>query len=251
MLRDLVKRVLPAPVRAKGREALTRAILGRDPGSPTYSTGGEDALLNYLFGFRNQGFFVDVGAFHPIHSSNTYLFYLKGWRGINIDARPGSMDAFDRVRPRDINLVRAISSGHETLTYAAMGDHPSMNSFSDEFMGALQTRDLVTSRTPIETVPLAHVLAEHLPVGQEIDFMTIDVEGMELQVLSSNDWTLHRPSLVLLESFAPLGEELFAGEVASYMAGQRYRMILKTTTEMGFLAEEVRLSRVGQIEVRE
>lgn len=249
MLRDIVKQVIPSAARRKGREVLTRAIVGRDPGSPTYSTGGEDALLNYLFGFRNQGFFVDVGAFHPIHSSNTYLFYLKGWRGINIDARPGSMDLFERLRPRDVNLVRAISTGYETLTYAEMGDHPSMNTFSDEFMDALNSRELVTERTPLATVPLADVLAEHLPVGQGIDFLTVDVEGMELKVLSSNDWTLHRPSFVLVESFAPLTKELFAGAVASYMAGQRYRMILKTTTEMGFLAEEVRLSAVGQIEV--
>ena len=248
MLRRIAKRVIPSGAREWAKKSLTRAALGYDFATPGFSTGGEDALLNYLFAFRSEGFFVDVGAYHPTQSSNTYLFYLKGWRGINIDARPDSMALFDRVRPRDINLVRAISTDHETLSYNEMGADASMNTFSGEFIERLATGRQVVARQSMETVPLAAVLAEHLPTGQAIDFFSIDVEGLELRVLASNDWTRFRPAFVLLESFAPLDEELFESEVVRFMGECGYRMILKTTTEMGFVADERSLSPVGQIE---
>lgn len=69
---------------------------------PSYSQEGEDRLLDRYFGNRANGFFVDVGAHHPHRFSNTYLFYKRGWRGINIDAMPDSMKAFKSMRPRDV-----------------------------------------------------------------------------------------------------------------------------------------------------
>ena len=74
-----------------------------------YSQEGEDMILQRMFGQRREGFFVDVGAHHPFRYSNTYLFYKKGWRGINIDATPGSMREFEKYRPADINLEVAVS----------------------------------------------------------------------------------------------------------------------------------------------
>jgi len=76
----------------------------------SYSQEGEDLILERFFEGMNTGFYVDVGAFHPKRFSNTYIFYKKGWHGINIDARPGSMKLFNFVRPRDINLEIPISN---------------------------------------------------------------------------------------------------------------------------------------------
>jgi hypothetical protein len=72
----------------------------------SYSQEGEDRVLAHVLdiGRRDPGFYVDVGAHHPQRFSNTYAFYLAGWRGLNIEPRPGSLSLFQRLRPRDINL---------------------------------------------------------------------------------------------------------------------------------------------------
>lgn len=70
----------------------------------SYAQQGEDLILREMLAYAQSGFYVDVGAHHPFRFSNTYLFYKQGWRGINIDAMPGSMKLFDRFRPRDINI---------------------------------------------------------------------------------------------------------------------------------------------------
>lgn len=77
----------------------------------SYAQEGEDMILHRIFERQSVGFYVDVGAHHPFRFSNTYLFYQKGWRGINIDAMPNSMRLFNRFRPRDINLECGISKG--------------------------------------------------------------------------------------------------------------------------------------------
>jgi hypothetical protein len=74
----------------------------------SYAQEGEDMVLRRIFEDQPLGFYVDVGAHHPVRFSTTYFFYRRGCRGINIDATPGSMDAFRRLRPRDINLEVAI-----------------------------------------------------------------------------------------------------------------------------------------------
>lgn len=69
----------------------------------THSQFGEDAFISKIFS-KNSGFYIDIGAHHPVFMSNTYHFYKKGWSGINIDAHRGSMDLFKWMRPRDVNL---------------------------------------------------------------------------------------------------------------------------------------------------
>ena len=96
-----------------------------------FAQEGEDLILETFFQNIKKGFFVDVGSFHPVKYSNTYLFYLKGWRGINIDARPQNMDIFNKMRPNDINLEMAIGKYETLLTYY-MFDEPALNGFSKE-----------------------------------------------------------------------------------------------------------------------
>lgn len=70
----------------------------------SYSQEGEDLILKRFFSNKEKGFYIDIGAHHPKRFSNTYLFYSKGWNGINIDAMPGSMRLFNQIRKRDLNL---------------------------------------------------------------------------------------------------------------------------------------------------
>ncbi len=74
------------------------------PACLSYSQEGEDLILQRFFETKENGFYIDVGAHNPTRFSNTFIFYLKGWRGINIEPTPGSKTAFDSVRPKDLNI---------------------------------------------------------------------------------------------------------------------------------------------------
>lgn len=167
----------------------------------SFSQEGEDMVLRRYFEDRTTpGRFVDVGAHHPQRFSNTYYFYLQGWRGINIDAMPGSMTPFRAVRPDDVNVEAAISHEPQTLTYCVFNDG-ALNTFDPVLAAEREALPgyHVVERVPIRTRTLAEVLAEAIPTGSVIDFMSVDVEGLDLQVLRSNDWSRFRPELVLAE----------------------------------------------------
>ena len=166
----------------------------------SYSQEGEDLILRRIFGKKPVGFYVDVGAHHPKRFSNTYIFYQQGWCGINIDALPGTKELFDKQRPRDINLEIPISEKTEELTYYEFDD-PALNGFSEELsnMRNESTPYKILATRKMTARPLADILDEYLPDNQVIDFMTIDVEGWDLKVLKSNDWSKHKPKMVLVE----------------------------------------------------
>jgi FkbM family methyltransferase len=166
----------------------------------SFAQEGEDLVLEQIFAGQPCGFYVDIGAHHPIRFSNTLRFYRRGWRGINIDAMPGSMAPFDRLRPRDINLEIAIFGEHKIMKYFQF-DEPALNTFSTVISESHRSKSSyhITAVVELEGRPLADVLDEHLPAGVSIDFMTIDVEGFDLEVLQSNDWSRFRPRVLLVE----------------------------------------------------
>lgn len=187
------------------------------------------------------GFYVDVGAHHPERFSNTYLFYEMGWRGINIDAMPGSMKEFLRLRPRDINIEAAVAEEVRDLTFYIFNE-PALNGFSkdlaEERAGKLYDWKIIEER-PMKTVPLAQLLERHVPPGQKIDFMSIDVEGLDLEVLRSNNWEKFRPSVLLVEdSDEVTGFEGETSEISRYLEARGYRSCCKTLLTTFFVDEE-------------
>ena len=172
----------------------------------SFSQVGEDVILGGFMTQKQKGFFVDIGAFHPYMLSNTFRFYRNGWSGINIDAAPGSMEAFKKLRPRDINIEAAISETPEQLTYYYLGAGNSMNTFSKEFLTKLGAESQIKKEIAIITKRLDSILEQHTG-GREINVMSIDVEGLELSVLKSNNWDKFRPQLILLESFELMNEQ--------------------------------------------
>jgi FkbM family methyltransferase len=210
---------------------LMRWVLGFDSGAFIFSQAGEDYVLHNIFYDKlskgQPGFFVDVGAFHPYRWSNTYFFYRHGWRGINVDARPGFAAAFQRIRPRDIAVEAAISEREEELVYNYFGEHAGKNSFSQEYLKHVGKPELVRE-IRMRTRTLKSVLDERLPPGQSIDFMSVDVEGFDLQVLRSNDWSRYRPWAVAVELPVRTLEEAVDSPITRYMKDQGYEARAKT-----------------------
>ena len=157
----------------------------------------EDTYIFRHFRNKTNGFYVDAGAFHPKKYSNTYLLRkYRGWSGINIDANPETIEKFEKWSPATANV------------HAALDEHPSEVEFV-VYSGAahstmdearkLKNEDLEVSRTlRMTTRTLSSIVDEHAD-GREIDFLSVDVEGRDLPVLRSFDWTGRRPSLVCVE----------------------------------------------------
>lgn len=167
----------------------------------SYSWEGEDVLVRKVaadvLGVR-KGFYVDVGAHHPFNLSNTALLYAEGWRGINIDAMPGSMDAFREHRPDDINLEVGVSDHEDVLQFSMFSD-PGLNGFLPPSMvGSHEARgERRLGVVDVRVCRLDDLLREHAG-DRRIDLMSIDLEGLDERVLASLDPSF-RPSMVLAE----------------------------------------------------
>ncbi|HTD98543.1 MAG TPA: FkbM family methyltransferase [Mucilaginibacter sp.] len=203
----------------------------------SYSQEGEDMVLRSFFEGKKhyKGYYIDVGAHHPYRFSNTLFFYNKGWKGINIEPTPGAIKSFNFFRRRDINLNIGISSKRDKLTFYCFNE-PALNGFSKELSEERSRSSKVykiIEEKEIETYPLAEVLDKHLPQGQKIDFFSIDVEGLDLQVLKSNNWDKYKPAYILVEdkvNFTNLSDS----EVYTYLEERGYEMVAKTMRTLFF-----------------
>jgi len=225
MIKSLLKKLIPTKY-WETPNSFYHLYLNSHAGT-YYSQEGEDILLSRIFGEQAEGFYVDVGAHHPRRFSNTCFFYKRGWRGINIDALPGSMKVFQKLRPHDINLELAVSEREQVLTYY-MFNEPALNGFSKTISEKRQTDEYkITNTIDVLAFPLYVILDKHLPLGQSIDFLSVDVEGLDLQVLESNDWKKYSPKVILVEILANNLTAIENDPVYNYMVNQGYILFAK------------------------
>jgi len=201
----------------------------------SYSQEGEDMILNRIFEGKSQGFYVDIGAHHPRRFSNTYLFYKRGWTGINVEPNPDVIKVFNSDRSRDINLQCGVSECEGVLKYYYFND-PALNTFDECVVRSrIETTPYkVVKQENIPVKQLSSILKKHLPVGMPIDFLSVDVEGFDFAVLKSNDWSLFRPSCVLAEVLNVTLEEAISGEIAQFMREQGYSVFARTYNTLIF-----------------
>lgn len=194
----------------------------------SWSQEGEDMLLRRIFSNKKCGFYVDVGAHHPKRFSNTYYFYRKGWTGINIDPMPNVMKLFNKFRPKDINLEIGVAEKKDLIHYY-MFTEPALNSLSAERANSIVLSNSAYKQLrviDIPVLPLCDVLDKYI-AGRNIDFMSIDVEGYDLQVLRSNDWNLYRPQYVLVEVIGSNMSELSNDPIVKFMNAKKYSLFAK------------------------
>ncbi len=202
----------------------------------SYSQEGEDLILKRLFD-KDRGFYVDVGAHHPKRFSNTFLFYKRGWKGVNIDAMPGSMKIFKEQRPRDINLEIPIAKECKSLTYYEFNE-PALNSLSEEIALSVRRPYKIVSTQTMKTCPLSVVLEKYICTAQEIDFFSIDVEGLDLEVLQSNNWRKFRPKVVLVEQLKSSIHQLNDDLIYQFLTARSYHLYAKSVNTTFFIDDE-------------
>lgn len=166
----------------------------------SYSHLGEDLFLSKQFTKNYKGFYVDVGTNDPKRKNNSYYFYKRGWRGINIEPDPNCFNKIQKYRERDINLNIGVGENNGHLDFYLF--FPSiLNTFSkkqsEEYVS--QGYELLEVKK-VEVRKLEDVLDEYLPEGIEIDFMSIDAEGYDLNVLKGLNILRYKPKYICIEA---------------------------------------------------
>jgi FkbM family methyltransferase len=169
----------------------------------SYSQNGEDVRLRRAFGGQRKGFYIDVGANHPVDFSITKHFYDSGWSGINVEPAPAPFALVAADRERDINLNVGCSNAAGTMTlHTAHGNLSALSTFTalEADVHRKNGHKLEAVQATVQT--LSAICAQHAR-DKTIDFLSIDVEGHEREVLEGADFARFRPRVVVIESTRP------------------------------------------------
>ena len=186
----------------------------------SYSQNAEDVVLARALPAAS-GFYVDVGAGHPDIASVTKHFYELGWHGINIEPRSDAIALLEQERPRDINLQLAAGAVHGSVDLYVVEGDPDLSTTDADDLEYLRERGYGFT---VETVPmrtLDTILEDHGVTT--IDFLKIDVEGSEADVLEGIDLARWSPTVVVIESIRPWSRERNDASWRTMLESQGYR----------------------------
>ena len=194
----------------------------------SFSQDGEDLFLMSYFSGRKDGFYVDIGAHHPLRFSNTAWAYRIGWHGINVEPNIDAVNLFQEYRKRDINLQIGCGRNHCVMEYYRYTE-PALNSFDRNVYPEL----VPTSIENIEVKTLREILTENNVT--QIDLLSIDVEGLEYEILKSNDWTRWKPEVIMVEQFIDSVEEVIHSDIYEFLKGMGYYLGARTCLNSIFI----------------
>jgi hypothetical protein len=166
----------------------------------SYSQHGEDTFVANFFAGRKKGFYLDIGASHPFKLSNTYLLYRSGWSGATVEPIP-RLGKLHRIwRRRDSLFPIGVGFKHDVLEFFEMT--PSVlstldRSVADQYVA--EGKAALYKKYEIEVLPINEIIDRVSALGQ-VDFMSIDVEGLDADMLAEIDYSRFRPALICSEA---------------------------------------------------
>ena len=165
-----------------------------------YSQWGEDQFINQFFKDKIDGIYLDIGCFHPVMYNNTCLLHRKGWQGINIDINPTSIDLFNILRPKDTNLCTTINEIKETFEIYYDDPFSPVNTLDKQFYENLENKNNKnTKKLFVESKSMQEIL-NISKIDKSIDFINLDVEGMDYKILKNINLNQLKPKLVSIET---------------------------------------------------
>ena len=154
-------------------------------------------LINKFFQNKFEGFYIDVGCYHPLEGNNTHLLYKKNWRGINIDANSLSIDLFNIARKEDTNVNLAVDKVKSTKKLFFRKEINMLNTINEKFAKIHFLKGF--KEKFVETDTLNSIIEKTIYKNREIDFLNIDVEGNELNVLQSLNFDKNNPIYIFIK----------------------------------------------------
>ncbi len=191
----------------------------------TYSMDGEDLFIENFFK-NKRGLYVDVGAYHPLELSNTYLLHKRKWEGINIDINSLSIEYFNFLRPNDINLNLGVTKKNSTKTIYFQKKKSPLNTLNLTHAKKIFSNKF--KKKKIKTKTLTTILDKTRFKGKEIDFLNIDTEGNDLEVLQSLDFKKYIPKLIcveLIDHFNPDQKKIKKHKIYKFLINKKYKLV--------------------------
>jgi len=196
----------------------------------SYAMDGEDTAINVFNKKKDKGFYVDIGAHHPIQRNNTQLLHQNGWEGINIDVNQFSIDLFNFLRPNDLNLQVAVSDKEGEISFFYQKKFSQLNTTDKEiakenFQGNYQEKK-------VKCQTIQNILDQSKYKNRKIDFLNIDVEGAEMKVLNTLNFEIYDPSLICVEILGyremqseQKEKEIKNNEIYKFLVNQGYKKV--------------------------
>ena len=186
----------------------------------SYAMDNEDTAVLSYFKDKKNGFYVDVGCYHPIHRNNTYVLHKKNWNGINIDTSQFSIDLFDYMRPKDLNYHCAISNKNEIIKLFYQKELSQISTIEkgqaeSVFQGNIKEKD-------IQAFTLDEILSKGRYNNSIIDFLDVDVEGVDLKVLKGLSFDKFKPKLVCIEIHE---NEIKKSDIYNFLIHKNYELL--------------------------
>lgn len=209
----------------------------------TFGAMGEDVLINKIFKHKN-GFFVDVGALHPVNGSLTYNLYKRGWTGINIDIDKHNIKLFKLLRPKDQSINCAISSNRGTINSYIFSSGSGLNtlekSWAEKWSKKINQKFSVRK---IKKRTLNHVVKEY-GISKNIELLNIDVEGHEVEVLKGVSFKTFRPKIITVEIHVKNTKEIFHKPIYKILHKNGYDLISQYYQTSFFKAKEFVITNI-------
>ncbi len=248
-LRQGAMRLMDALAQTSGeRDALRKRLPEARCGHPdqgfggaTYAQFGEDIVVVNIFhrmGIEKPSY-IDIGAHHPINVSNTALLYMRGSRGINIEANPNLMKNFYEMRPDDINLNVGVSKEPGVLKLYMIDQFSGRNSFSKQIADDFVAKNPSFSITAVKEIPTENfnAIIDRHANGACPDFLTIDAEGLDFEILESIDFVRYRPKVICVE-VATGGDIDSSVQIARLLESNSYYVHFRTPGNLIFVLNE-------------
>ena len=212
-----------------------KGILGCFYYKKTYSQYAEDIILENLFKLLNikKGFYVDVGAFHPIYASNTHKLYKKGWRGINIEGDKDKMFLFNLFRRKDTN-INVLVNNQDNVTVEF---YKPKGSRSYGSMSSIIRRDGYESKNQFKSYRLSTILKPYNI--KHIDLLSIDLEGIDEKIILDFDFEEYKPDIMIVESYKIDIDLIIESDVYKLLKSKEYFLFSWASPSLIFLSRKI------------
>jgi len=181
---------------------------------------GEDLIISDLTKNIKNGFYVDAGCYHPLHLSNTYLLYKKSWNGINIDISEFSIKLFNYLRPNDVNINSAVSNTEKEISFYYQKKLSQLSTIKKAISNERMQGNIKEKK--IKSLKLNSILNQSKFKNRQIDFLNIDVEGADFEVLKSLDFTIYEPKIICIEI---MDKNIFESKIYNFLKDINYKKI--------------------------
>lgn len=207
----------------------------------SYSQSQEDLIIDKLLKKTKRGFYIDIGAYDPYRFNNTYRFYKKGWNGINIEPDNNNYLKFVKKRPKDINLNIGIGPKEGTFIFYKFFPDTLSTFYEKNANRYIKGGFKLVNKIKLPVKKLSYVFSKYCS-KKEISFISIDVEGNEIEILKSNNWNKYRPRIICVEAYTPFSEKKYSNkksELERFMESKNYKLAYSNNNSVNVIFKDL------------